>query len=578
MKRFWALMLVLVLMLSAALAEVTVTEETAKAGGRLMRAHLTEDGREIAVDYPVFDCDDPALESFLTEKVTEPIRQLGTEGAPFSVRGGYTATLEFEGLLSIEASARIRVTEDAAETLSLFYAIADLNGRRLLEISDLFNEPADVTAEVICSAVYEKARQSGAALLDGITDGGMVPMPDSYYLTQSVLRVLYAPETLTEQAALIDLSWDELPLTWSAVLSRSSSAESDIISAAVSSTVPPKMESSAQESPAAAESTPMPTVTPFPEETLDPHFTLAPVVTPTPMPVAGNDAILVDVLTHGLWKPLGDEGDTYYQFTADGKLLTVKVDSYTVENGVLSSEVLSGTLDVGSDSAFTLYEEDGLSGYVLNRQGDRVAPEEFVTPTPSPVPTPTPSPSPTPSPTPTAVPTPTPSPTPVPTPTLSPYEEAELIAPRIAVSETAVFEKARTLQVYSAPSEDSWAADGAQVTTDDTVAIYGTESGWVLVSYTIGNGSRGRFGYIDDKTINRESVEQLTFCYLPLTLAYGANATDDPLRGQGTVTTLQKGDQVTLLAFMGDDWAYVEIVLEGKPCRLFIPRKALKGS
>lgn len=166
----------------------------------------------------------------------------------------------------------------------------------------------------------------------------------------------------------------------------------------------------------------------------------------------------------------------------------------------------------------------------------------------------------------------------MPTPTLSPYEEADLIAPRIAVSETAVFEKARTLQVYSAPSEDSWAADGAQVTTDDTVAIYGMESGWVLVSYTIGNGSRGRFGYIDDKTINRESVEQLTFCYLPLTLAYGANATDDPLRGQGTVTTLQKGDQVTLLAFMGDDWAYVEIVLEGKPCRLFIPRKALKGS
>ena len=37
----------------------------------------------------------------------------------------------------------------------------------------------------------------------------------------------------------------------------------------------------------------------------------------------------------------------------------------------------------------------------------------------------------------------------------------------------------------------------------------------------------------------------------------------------------QSGDKVTLLAFMGDEWAYVQIGLEGRVCRLFIPRSAL---
>jgi hypothetical protein len=99
---------------------------------------------------------------------------------------------------------------------------------------------------------------------------------------------------------------------------------------------------------------------------------------------------MVDVLTHGLWKPLGTEGNVYYQFTADGKLLTVSVAEYSVKDGVLTSDVLNGALDIGSDSAFVLRDGSDMSGYVLNRQGERVAPEEFVTPSPTPVPTPTP--------------------------------------------------------------------------------------------------------------------------------------------------------------------------------------------
>jgi len=141
----------------------------------------------------------------------------------------------------------------------------------------------------------------------------------------------------------------------------------------------------------------------------------------------------------------------------------------------------------------------------------------------------------------------------------------------------ASFERARTLKVYSAPGETTWAADGAQVTTDSTVAIYGVENSWVLVSYAIGDGSRGRIGYIDNMTLaDPESVPELGFCSIPLTLVRDAKGTDDPLRSKTTITTLEKGDQVTLLAFFGDDWAYVQTTHESKVCRLFIPVSALK--
>ncbi|MCI5957273.1 MAG: hypothetical protein MRZ54_09840, partial [Clostridiales bacterium] len=267
-----------------------------------------------------------------------------------------------------------------------------------------------------------------------------------------------------------------------------------------------------------------------------------------------------------------------------GKLLTVTVSNYTVVDGELRSGVLNGTLDIGSDSAFTLCEPDGtLSGYVLNRQGERVAPEEFVTPSPTPAPTPTPSPTPVPTPTPTPAPTPvptatpTPVPTPSPTPTLSPYEQARAQAPTLAALSDASFEKARTLKVYGAPSEEAYQRRGAQVTTDETVLIYGVEDGWVLVSYDIGNGSRGRMGYIEDTTLgDAESVARLAFSSIPITLTHNANATDDPLNGKGTVAKLEAGDEVVLLAFMGEEWAYVQTSLDGKECRMFIPQEAIK--
>jgi len=149
-------------------------------------------------------------------------------------------------------------------------------------------------------------------------------------------------------------------------------------------------------------------------------------------------------------------------------------------------------------------------------------------------------------------------------------------APQLAPQLGAEFEKARTLKVYSAPGENTWTVYGAQVTTDETVAIYGMDNGWVLVSYAIGNGTRGRIGYIEDFTLrDAESVAQIRFAAVPIALTKNADGTDDPLRGKGTIASLEAGDEVTLLAFLGDEWAYVQTVLDDKVCRLFIPRTAV---
>ena len=350
----------------------------------------------------------------------------------------------------------------------------------------------------------------------------------------------------------------------------------------------------APEAEEAPESTPEPTptptlvpteaVTPAPAPTINPDFTLAPVSTPTPMPLNADDATILTVLERGLWKQLGSDGTTYYQFTADGKLLTVTVSAYTLENGQLTSDVLSGDITLGGDSAFTMRDEAGNpTGYVLNRQGEAVAPAEFVTPSPTPVPTPTPSPTPTPEPTPTptpeptATPEPTPTPTPAPTPTLSPYARALMEAPNLQPVTGASFGEIKTMKVYSAPSEAAFRNDGAQVDTDSNVDIYGiTHDGWVLVYYPIGNGSRGRSGYIRSDTLeNPQTLDQLAFCSIPMTLTRKVKGTEDPLIGQALSIELDKGDEVTLLAFMGEKWAYVETTRDKQQYRCFIPQKAL---
>ncbi len=595
MKRFlaWLLAAMTALSVLPALAEGEV--DVTGSGVTVLRNHLEgqTDGLSLAVDYPAFVCDDAGLQAFLEENVTRPFQALcgAQSDQTSSIRGGYCASLDFASLLSVEANVRYK--EGDQTRYVFFYRVVDLAAQRLLEPEDLFTESREQIESALRQAAYEQALAQGMTVLPA--SAAETPLPNSYYLSARAFRVIYDGNTLCDAPTVVDIPWEDLGLTPSQVFEDGDDDDGmDVTDAAdepADDTAiiggadgPTAIYLATAEPAATAESaayepapTPLPTVTPGPQNTLDPNFSLPPVSTPTPMPLAGSDAIMADVLTHGLWKQLGTDGTVYYQFTADGKLLTVRVEDYTLIDGYLESDTLTGTLDIGSDSAFTLRDgSGGLSGYVLNRQGEAVAPEEFVTPTPTPVPTPTPAPTPTPSPSPTPTAAPTPTPTPAPTPTLSPYERAQQEAPTLAQLGDASFARARTLDVYSAPSEQAWRSKKAQVTTNDNVAIYGRVGEWVLVSYTIGNGSRGRMGYIDDMTLdNPEGVAQLAFSNIPITLTSDAKATDDPLYGQETIRTIPAGEQVVLLAFLGNDWAYVQTTMEDKECRLFIPQQAL---
>ena len=697
MKRALALLLTFCL-LSASCAMARETGETRTV--ELEKDGLTvyrvlyggeTDTLKYKEEYPAFACADTALSDYLTRTVTEPLLALRREspmtaggnayvsGAKDNIRMSFAVSMDFPGLLSLEASLGNRSADQSINETLFFYRIIDVSRQTELTVYDLFTEPREAVDLAVREAVFGRVTQQGAAT---VTEAAQVPAPNSYYLSKDVFRCLFAAGAVTEKAVAVDIPWADLKLSQSALLTDNApltvagaadsaqdaepadtagasdaqtapdsgtgeidgTADTDGTSAQIGADALPALltqhdwktgnrylrfaadgsvsdpaggepmfisyairdgvlylnaaereDQGATVSGTAAELTLRfdPETSDFETLTLtaaslpasepaasEPAASAAAdlstpapagnVATPTPMPVTGADADMVAFLTAGLWKPLGTDGTTYYQFTADGKLLTVQVSDYTVTDGALRSDAIAGDVALGG-TAFTVTSADGTQeGYVLNRSATPIRVEEFVTPTPAPPPTATPVPTPTPTP------SPTPSPSPTPTPTLSPYEQAAQTAPTLATLGDASFAKRQSLKVYSAPDEKSYRESKAQVTTDETVGIFGVTNGWVLVSYAIGNGSRGRIGYIDDATLaDPENVANLTFANIKLTLGKSAKATDDPLRGKATLFTLKKDTEVQLLAFLETDWAYVETTYKSKVCRVFIPRSAL---
>lgn len=307
MKRFAALLLALVMALGTASAQEA--EMTAQ-GVTVVRNHVEETvgHQQIVVDYPTFSCEDPQLELYLTDQITAPIQALQrrgqmaqddayADGGLDEIRGGYNVSLDFPGLLSVEATVRNRPVDAQEATTEFFYLLVDLDKQQSVTVNDLFEEDTGTVNAALQSAVY--ARVSAQEGLAPIASKADVPMPKSYFVASAAFRLLYAPGQLADEAVVVDIPWSELALTPSSLMT------GEEIPAAATAT--PQVQQTA---------TPLATVTPAPPATLDPNFSLPPVVTPTPMPLAGNDAITVDVLTHGLWKPLGTDGEVYYQFTA----------------------------------------------------------------------------------------------------------------------------------------------------------------------------------------------------------------------------------------------------------------------
>lgn len=658
MKRVLAMLLACCLLATGAAAEgTTQTVELEKDGVTVLRVTdgTETDNIQYQVEYPAFQAEDASLSDYLTRTVTTPLLALKRtdamsaddsvygEGLKDSVRMTFAAGMDFDGILSLEALVKNTAVDGSVDEMLFFYRIVDVYHRADLTIYDLFTESREVVDDAIRNAVFKLEIASGNAI---VTDASQVPAANSYYLSASAFRCLYAPGTVEQQAAVVDVPWDQLGLTRSSrLLNNTAGAEEADTNAVYGEALTQLLTANdwkinnhylrfssdgsvtdptgaislftnysisndaliLDSAERADQSAVVATTTGGLLLTFDPEISdydtltllaasvptdmqanaqatatlppLSSVSTPTPMPVLGDDADIVAFLTQGLWKKIGTGSDTYYQFTADGRILTIQVSDYSITDGTVTSDLFTGSVTPGGSTTFTVVREDGSQvAYVLNRSATSVPLAEFVTPSPSPTPSPTPTPSPAPTATPTPTPEPTPTPTPAPTPTLSPYEKAVQTAPTLTVLGDAGFEKRKTLKVYSAPDTGSYRDSKAQVTTDTDVGIYGiTPDGkWVLVSYAIGNGSRGRIGYIGTETLaNADTVVKLNFTNISIVLTKNASATDDPLLGKDELFSIKKGTAVTLLAFLGTDWAYIETTYQGNTCRAFIPRSAL---
>lgn len=183
MKRFGALLMALCVLLGST-AFAQATEDMTVHGVTVVRNHMEQqtDTQKIVVDYPTFETDDAELKAALAAQITRPIldmRALGrmaqddayVDGKLDSVRGGYTLSVAFDKVLSVEATMRNRAADAQEAEYSFFHAIVDLESGRFYTLNELLT---DETAEKLCAQVYAQAEEKGI-LMDGITEAERTP-------------------------------------------------------------------------------------------------------------------------------------------------------------------------------------------------------------------------------------------------------------------------------------------------------------------------------------------------------------------------------------------------------------------
>ena len=122
----------------------------------------------------------------------------------------------------------------------------------------------------------------------------------------------------------------------------------------------------------------------------------------------------------------------------------------------------------------------------------------------------------------------------------------------------------------------------AKVSTGGPIQYYGRvgDTGWVMIRYEVSQ-TQIRVGYIDlrDHPDAWRGKREVAFGSQRLLLAGRVDITDDPYRSGSPIGAIDGA--VTLLAWRGSEWAYVEGSLNNNPENLvrgFIPRSALNGT
>lgn len=128
--------------------------------------------------------------------------------------------------------------------------------------------------------------------------------------------------------------------------------------------------------------------------------------------------------------------------------------------------------------------------------------------------------------------------------------------------------------VYAAPGDKAWrAAKGkASVNLNDGEGLYTfgvAEGGWELIGYQVSLRT-GRVGYARTGAADAPAAD-LGWLALAAQAAADTYLTDDPDVSQFAQARLSAGTPLTLLSGYRWDYAYVEALVDGKPCRGFVP-------
>ncbi len=132
--------------------------------------------------------------------------------------------------------------------------------------------------------------------------------------------------------------------------------------------------------------------------------------------------------------------------------------------------------------------------------------------------------------------------------------------------------------VYAGPGKQyGRAANGkAAVSTNGWIQVFGEYDGWLMIQYAVGD-TRWRIGWITKNALPQGvSVPPLNLIADDVYTLSGPWAlTDDPLCSRAKLCTLPGDASVSLLAWLGDDWAYVRTRYRGKTWWGFLPAALL---
>lgn len=146
-------------------------------------------------------------------------------------------------------------------------------------------------------------------------------------------------------------------------------------------------------------------------------------------------------------------------------------------------------------------------------------------------------------------------------------------------AETLDLQRQERLPVYAYPSEEGWRGvkgKAAVSLADPFTALCWSEDGeWLLIDYEVDSGHR--IGYIRRPEGLKVPVSTLYPLHIPLRVTKDFSVTDDPNDSIRTIASLKAGETVDVLGYTGSVWAYIELTIDGKPARGFLPLSVLEA-